>query len=90
MTRPDFVAYSCFDAQGTWLLWQKLRTHLEGMEWQHGRTLYSFYTTYWRPFGELLTDMERAGAPRAPRAPPPLPPPPAARRLARRWRSMRG
>jgi len=26
-----------------------------------GKDMYEFYMTYWRPFGELLTDMEREG-----------------------------
>ena len=33
----DFMCPTCFDAQGTWLLWQQLRKHLEGMEWQQGQ-----------------------------------------------------
>ena len=33
----DFICPTCFDAQGTWLLWQQLRKHLEGMEWQQGQ-----------------------------------------------------
>ena len=43
MSREDFVSYSCFDAQGTWLLWQQLRKHLEGMEWQQGQDRFRFY-----------------------------------------------
>ena len=61
MSRADFVSYSCFDAQGTWLLWQQLRAHLESLEWQQGHDLFHFYNLYWKPFGEQLTDMERAG-----------------------------
>jgi hypothetical protein len=26
-----------------------------------GRTMYDFFVTYWVPFGELLTDMEKMG-----------------------------
>ena len=31
------------------------------MDWQDDESLYTFYMRYWRPFGELLTDMEREG-----------------------------
>jgi len=32
------------------------------MEWEPNvSTMWDFYQLYWAPFGELLTDMERAG-----------------------------
>eukprot|EP01094_Clydonella_sp_ATCC50884_P029714 TRINITY_DN9395_c0_g1_i1.p1 TRINITY_DN9395_c0_g1~~TRINITY_DN9395_c0_g1_i1.p1 ORF type:complete len:513 (+),score=165.58 TRINITY_DN9395_c0_g1_i1:652-2190(+) len=31
------------------------------MSWHKGLSLMDFYTQYWRPFGSLLTDMERVG-----------------------------
>ena len=61
MTRPDWIQYSAYDSHGTWLLHQRLKAELESMEWQQGRMLFDFYWDYWRPFGELLTDMEREG-----------------------------
>jgi len=39
----------------------QLETRLLAMDWQHGKNLFDFYFGYWRPFGELLTDMERNG-----------------------------
>lgn len=61
LTRPSWIEYSAYDAQGTWLLHERLSSELQEMPWQHGLTLFDFYWRYWRPFGELLTDMERAG-----------------------------
>ena len=58
-----WVEYSCFDAEITYFLREtlakklcQLQTHEEGME-----NLLGLYGKYWLPFGELLTDMERAG-----------------------------
>lgn len=31
------------------------------MDWQGDESLFTYYMRYWRPFGELLTDMERNG-----------------------------
>jgi DNA polymerase-1 len=61
LTRSEWIGYSVYDAQGTWLLYENLRRRLEGMDWQAGQTLFRYYKQYWRPFGELLTDMEREG-----------------------------
>jgi len=61
LTRPDWVQYAVYDAKGTWLLYRELEARLSRMEWLRTRSLFDFYTEYWRPFGELLTDMERAG-----------------------------
>uniref|UniRef100_A0A7S4EZM0 DNA-directed DNA polymerase family A palm domain-containing protein n=1 Tax=Chrysotila carterae TaxID=13221 RepID=A0A7S4EZM0_CHRCT len=61
MTRGEWIKYSVYDAQGTWLLYQELRKKLEETDWEEGHNMYDFYTEYWRPFGELLTDIERAG-----------------------------
>jgi DNA polymerase I len=58
-----WVEYSCFDAEITYFLREtlakklcQLETKEEGME-----NLLNLYAKYWLPFGELLTDMERAG-----------------------------
>ena len=61
MTRSEWIGYSVYDSQGTWLLHSALRERLEDVEWQGGLTLFDFYNKYWRPFGELLTDLEREG-----------------------------
>jgi len=61
MTRPDWIQYSAYDSHGTWLLHERLSNELRAMPWQQGRVLYDFYWDYWRPFGELLTDLEREG-----------------------------
>ena len=66
-TNPEYiekwVEYSCFDAEITYFLREtlayqlcKLETSEENMENNH-----VLYAKYWLPFGELLTDMERAG-----------------------------
>jgi DNA polymerase I len=66
LTRPDWIQYACYDSQGTWLLHEELRRRLTSMDWADGEVfgepnLYHYYTRYWRPFGELLTSMEREG-----------------------------
>jgi len=60
-TRGDWIGYSVYDAQGTWLLHSVLVDKLRKMDWQDGASLYEFYLRYWQPFGEVLTDMEREG-----------------------------
>lgn len=60
-TRAQWIDYSVYDSQGTWLLHDALSRKLRGMDWQDGTSLFDFYMGYWRPFGELLTDMEREG-----------------------------
>lgn len=61
LTRPEWIQYSVYDAKGTWLLYRQLESRLRRMDWQHGKNLFHFYHDYWRPFGELLTEMERNG-----------------------------
>eukprot|EP00962_Isochrysis_galbana_P045560 scaffold17989_cov79-Isochrysis_galbana.AAC.1 len=61
LTRPDWIQYSVFDAKGTWLLYRQLEARLVQLDWQQGQDLFTFYKGYWRPFGELLTEMERNG-----------------------------
>ncbi|MDP2439263.1 MAG: DNA polymerase [archaeon] len=60
-TVRDWIDYSAFDAEGTWLLHRKLAEKLRHMPWSSGLTMLDFYRRYWLPFGELLTDMERSG-----------------------------
>jgi len=65
--RRDWIKYSSYDAESTWWLRQKLEGHLKEMTWEplglpgQKSTMWDFYTTYYVPFGELLTDMEREG-----------------------------
>lgn len=63
MHREKFIDYSAYDAEGTWLVREKLQEELEKMPWMRGRNLYEYYVDYMRPFGEVLTDMERRGIP---------------------------
>ena len=60
---PDWVEYSCFDAEILFFLRETLSLQLSQMktdEENMGDNLV-LYMKYWRPFGELLTDMERTG-----------------------------
>lgn len=59
--RKNFILYSCYDAEGTWRLHEKLKEMLNELEWYPGRTLYEYYWDNMRQFGEVLTDMERRG-----------------------------
>jgi DNA polymerase-1 len=59
--RTSWIQYSCYDAEGTWLLREELQTRLERLPWCRGKTLYDYYQMYMRPFGQVLTDMERRG-----------------------------
>lgn len=63
--RTKWIEYSCYDAQGTYLIREELQKRLEEMEWIESadgkHNLYEYYQTHMRPFGEVLTDMERRG-----------------------------
>jgi hypothetical protein len=92
-TRDAFIAYSVFDAEQTWRLYQartrincyykifllfsnlfdnicfvgffllqKLVDMLKSRSWVEGtNTMMDFYSNYWRPFGQVLVDMELTG-----------------------------
>lgn len=60
-TVKDWIDYSVLDAQSTYELHTKLSGYLRAMPWTNGLNMMDFYTRYWRPYGELLTDMERQG-----------------------------
>lgn len=53
--------YSTYDAQATWELYHALEARLRSRSWTGGLSLMDFYRTYWRPFAECLTDLERVG-----------------------------
>ena len=64
--RARWISYSAFDAEGTWLLHEKLKELLQQVNWHidENKKMYTLYDYYWlhmRPFGEVLTDMERRG-----------------------------
>jgi len=60
--RANFINYSCYDAEGTWLLHQSLMKMLKTMPWlSNDSNMYDYYWMYMRQFGEVLTDMERRG-----------------------------
>lgn len=72
-TREGWINYSAFDAKATYELYTALKEKLQMQHWvmdqtdqkyfniQPGQTLFDFYNKFWRPFGELLTDMEKTG-----------------------------
>eukprot|EP01103_Thecamoeba_quadrilineata_P007290 TRINITY_DN1712_c1_g1_i1.p1 TRINITY_DN1712_c1_g1~~TRINITY_DN1712_c1_g1_i1.p1 ORF type:complete len:821 (-),score=173.14 TRINITY_DN1712_c1_g1_i1:74-2536(-) len=57
----QWVDYSANDAKVTWDLRNVLEEKLHELPWWRQKTMFHFYDDYWRPFGELLTDMEREG-----------------------------
>ena len=60
--RANWIKYSAKDAKSTWLLWDKLRDLLKQVSWIGPDTnMYEYYELHMRPFGEVLTDMERRG-----------------------------
>lgn len=59
--RDDWIKYCTYDAESTFELCMKLREKLDLMAWKDTKSMLYFYEEYWRPFGELLTDMEREG-----------------------------
>lgn len=60
--RYNFIEYSCYDAESTWQIHQKLIDLLKTMNWlKDGSNMYDYYELYMREFGVVLTDMERRG-----------------------------
>ena len=65
--RAAFIDYAAFDAECTWKLRQTLETELRNqpnpalMSSATGGNMWSWYTTYYVPFAQLLVDMERVG-----------------------------
>ena len=72
--RPHWIYYSTYDTQSTWEVREVLASRLLRVEWlpppagadpaappEPQRSMYEFYTKYWRPFGELLCDLESEG-----------------------------
>lgn len=65
--RSKWIEYGCYDAQGTFLIHKELRKRLCRIPWRKDEkgemtnNLYEYYWQHMRPFGEVLTDMERRG-----------------------------
>lgn len=60
--RLTFVRCLCrFDAESTWELRNVLHEKLSSRYWVQEKTMYDFYMTYFVPYAQVLTDMERAG-----------------------------
>lgn len=59
----EWIEYSCFDAEITYYLREALRYKLTKLKTdaENMGHNYNLYLKYWRPFGEILTDMERYG-----------------------------
>lgn len=60
-TVVDWIDYSTLDAEATFKLFHFLKEKLKAMAWHGNKSLFDFYEENWKPFGELLTDMEREG-----------------------------
>mmetsp|Transcript_105215 Transcript_105215/g.250471 ORF Transcript_105215/g.250471 Transcript_105215/m.250471 type:complete len:818 (+) Transcript_105215:71-2524(+) len=62
--RKEWVDYAAFDAQVTWKLHQKFHQLLSmdvNRVTGQGGTLLDFYEKFWRPFAEVLVDIEERG-----------------------------
>lgn len=64
--RKPWICYSALDAISTLKLYESMKNQLSNKQWEiDGNpapgTMYDFYEKYWRPFGELLVQMETEG-----------------------------
>ncbi|KAH9621059.1 hypothetical protein KSS87_011840 [Heliosperma pusillum] len=63
--REPWICYSCLDAMSTLKLYESLKSKLSKMPWvMSGNSkgnMFHFYENYWRPFGNLLVQMETEG-----------------------------
>jgi len=59
--RQNWIKYSAFDAKSTYNLYRHLENKLEKTPWFNTQSLMDYYREHMRPFGELLTDLERRG-----------------------------
>ena len=60
-SRENFIRYSAFDAKSTYNLYMFLKDQLLNTSWLKDMNLMDYYHMHMRPFGELLTDLERRG-----------------------------
>jgi len=61
--REEWIDYSTFDTVATWKLHEYLERKLKSMPWHDGRSMLDYYEMYWRPFAEVLVDIEVRGIP---------------------------
>lgn len=59
--RENWIKYSAFDAKSTYNLYEFLRKKLMNTSWILDHNMFDYYKMHMRPFGELLTDLERRG-----------------------------
>jgi len=63
--RYKWIAYSAYDAEGTYGVYQVLKERLKAKEWittdSTAHNLFDYYWLHMRQFAEVLTDMERRG-----------------------------
>ncbi|KAL7547633.1 hypothetical protein ACHAWF_014731 [Thalassiosira exigua] len=59
--RSEWIGYSANDAKSTYDLYRHLEGTLSKTAWIRGHSLMEYYHMHMRPFGELLTDLERRG-----------------------------
>ncbi|XP_042509273.1 DNA polymerase I A, chloroplastic/mitochondrial-like [Macadamia integrifolia] len=63
--RVHWICYSALDSISTLKLFESLQEKLKKEEWNFDgirrETMYDFYVEYWRPFGEILVQMETEG-----------------------------
>jgi DNA polymerase-1 len=60
-TVVEWIDYSTLDAEATHQLYHFLKNALLSTSWHDTKSQWDFYWQHWRPFGELLTDIEREG-----------------------------
>ncbi|KAM7504160.1 hypothetical protein LguiB_003064 [Lonicera macranthoides] len=66
LERKPWICYSSLDSISTLKLYESLKRKLSRMVWnldgvKQKTSMFDFYETYWRPFGELLVKMETEG-----------------------------
>eukprot|EP01082_Thalassiosira_pseudonana_P008832 g7700.t1 g7700 contig26:83324-86755(+) len=59
--RESWIKYSAMDAKSTYNLYQHLKKELLKVGWIRQMNMMQYYQLHMRPFGELLTDLERRG-----------------------------
>ncbi|KAL6283926.1 hypothetical protein ACE6H2_014855 [Prunus campanulata] len=65
--RKLWICYSALDAISTLNLYESMKNQLGKKPWEidgnpvSGKSMFDFYEKYWRPFGELLVQMETEG-----------------------------
>lgn len=60
--RSRWILYSSYDAKSTYNLREVLEKRLKKRKWlSDSNNMYDYYFMHMRPFGEVLTDMERRG-----------------------------